>query len=199
MSAPRERPTATAGARTPDSPWQADDVWTNPATGFSIRVEETAAMTAGARLTVVATYAPYTSEPPAHYHPRQTEHFEVLGGRVRVRLDGAVRDLAAGDTLTIGAGRRHQMWNPQAEPASVRWVTEPALQTERWMGMLLALAGRGRTNAQGIPALPQLAVLLLAFRQEIRLCRPAPWLQALLLPPVALFGRLQGLNAERAA
>ncbi len=197
MSDHRDRPAAGARERAADSPWQVDDVWTNPVTQFSIRVEESAAATGGARLTLVATYAPYTPEPPAHYHPRQTEHFEVLAGRVRVRLDGAVRDLAAGDTLTINPGQRHQMWNPRAEPAGVRWVTEPALRTERWMGLLMALAQRGRTNAQGVPPLPQLALLLLAFRQEIRLDRPAPWLQALVLPPVAVLGRLQGLSAER--
>jgi len=42
------------------------------------------------RLEVVATYAPGGERPPAHRHPRQDEHFEVLTGTLRVELEGEV-------------------------------------------------------------------------------------------------------------
>lgn len=36
-------------------------------------------------LTVEAYFAPRGNRPPAHYHPRQDEHFEVLEGSLRVQ------------------------------------------------------------------------------------------------------------------
>src|SRR5436190_17047531 len=58
-------------------------------------------------LTVEAAYAPGGIRPPAHYHPRQDEHFEVLEGSLRVQVAGTERDLHAGDVLDIRRGRPH--------------------------------------------------------------------------------------------
>ena len=68
-------------------------------------------------------YAPGGRPPPAHYHPAQEEHFEVLEGALRVRLDGEERDLRQGETVDIPRGMKHQMWNPNDEPARVLWQT----------------------------------------------------------------------------
>jgi quercetin dioxygenase-like cupin family protein len=40
-------------------------------------------------LVVEAVYGPSSKKPPAHLHPEQDEHFEVLAGSIRARLDGA--------------------------------------------------------------------------------------------------------------
>jgi mannose-6-phosphate isomerase-like protein (cupin superfamily) len=173
------------------------DEWTNPVTRFAIRVEESAVSTGGARVRWLATYPPCTPPPPAHFHPQQTERFVIVSGRVRVRVGESERDLPPGTELEIAPRQVHQMWNPFAEPAAVRWETTPALRAERWMGLLIEFAQLGRTNARGVPPLPQLALLLRAHRDEFRLARPSPLVQAIVFGLAAAIGRLRGASGER--
>src|SRR2546430_5415135 len=83
-------------------------------------------------LEVEAVYGPGGSPPPAHLHPSQDEHFEVLAGQIRARVDGEDRTLSAGDTIDIPLGTKHQMWNASSEEARVLWQTRPAGRTEAW-------------------------------------------------------------------
>src|SRR4051812_1416394 len=79
-------------------------------------------------LELEATYDPGGSAPPAHFHPGQDEHFEVLSGSVRVRTsDAGERELAAGETIDVPRGTVHQFWNGGSETAVVRWQVRPAL------------------------------------------------------------------------
>jgi mannose-6-phosphate isomerase-like protein (cupin superfamily) len=87
-------------------------------------------------LEVEASYRAGGSPPPAHFHPAQDEHFEVLEGAMRVTVDGEELELATGAEIEIGRGQVHQMWNPGSEPARVRWVTAPAGRTEEWFRIL---------------------------------------------------------------
>src|SRR4051812_6005882 len=87
-------------------------------------------------LEVEAAYAPGGSAPPKHFHPTQAEHFEVRAGAVMTRVDGAERELHAGDTIDIPAGAVHQMWNAGAHEARVLWRTVPAGRTLEWFGVL---------------------------------------------------------------
>jgi mannose-6-phosphate isomerase-like protein (cupin superfamily) len=100
-------------------------------------------------LEVEAAYRPGGSPPAAHFHPAQDEHFEVLEGTMRVKVDGEERELAAGAEIEIGRGEVHQMWNPGSEQARVRWVTTPAGRTERWFRTLDGLFGDGGAIAEG--------------------------------------------------
>ena len=96
-----------------------------------------------------ASYRPGGSPLPAHLHPAQDERFEVLEGAVRVRVDGDEHELAEGDEIRIGRGQVHQMWNPGAEPARVRWVTTPGGRTEEWFRTLHGLLREGGDIADG--------------------------------------------------
>jgi mannose-6-phosphate isomerase-like protein (cupin superfamily) len=100
-------------------------------------------------LEVKASYRPGGSPPPAHFHPAQDEHFEVLEGAVRVRVDGEESDLPGGGEIEIGRGQVHQIWNPHEEPARVRWVTSPAGRTEQWFRVLDGLFREGGDVAEG--------------------------------------------------
>jgi len=105
---------------------------------------------------VEGVWGPGGSAPPSHLHPAQDERFEVLEGALRVRLDGAERDLAAGEVLEIPRGTVHAMWNPGGVPARARWQTRPALRTEEWFATVdrAQRAGpRGRIGLLG--ALPR--------------------------------------------
>jgi Cupin domain len=136
---------------------------------------------ASAMLVVEAAYAPGGSAPPAHYHPTQDEHFDVVEGVLRVEVAGVQRDLRAGDTLDIPRGTSHRMWNPFARPARARWETRPAGRTEDWFTALAALQGTDHVDATGRPKLLPFAALAHDFRDTFRLAaRPEPAVQTAL-------------------
>jgi mannose-6-phosphate isomerase-like protein (cupin superfamily) len=101
-------------------------------------------------LVVEALYSPGGSPPPAHLHPNQAEHFEVLEGSVTTFVDGRERVLHASDTLDIPARAVHQMWNPGSEPARVLWRTRPAGRTLEWFQVLDELQREGRVLRDGV-------------------------------------------------
>lgn len=166
-------------------------------TGMRLEVERSAAETHGASTTWIVTYPTGSAKPPLHFHPVQRERFTMLTGRMQLIHRDVERSFTTGETLDIMPGEPHAMWNAEGEPAIVRWTTSPALRTERWMGMLLALAAAGQTNAGGVPGLLQLAVLVRAHRDELRLCAPHSVVQNLVLIPASLLGRLRGLRPDQ--
>jgi mannose-6-phosphate isomerase-like protein (cupin superfamily) len=164
----------------------------NPVAGLTLRFMQTAADTDGALLEMEATYEPRSIEPPVHFHPRQEERFEILEGTMQAEIDGEPRELRTGDTLSVPAGTPHSMWNASEVAARTRWETRPALRTERFFETVSRLAREGKTNEKGVPNPLQLAVIATAFRDEVRTTKPPRALQAVLLPPLALIGRLRG-------
>ena len=71
---------------------------------------------------------------PEHFHPSLEEHWEVLEGSVRLKLDGTWRDLTAADgPLLVARGVRHELRNTQRQPGA------PALR------------GHARRRAGGVP------------------------------------------------
>jgi mannose-6-phosphate isomerase-like protein (cupin superfamily) len=148
-------------------------------------------------LEVEATYDSHGSPPPAHLHPAQDEHFEVLAGALRTRVDGRDRTLEPGQTLDVPRGVAHQMWNDGAEPARVRWTTSPAGRTLDWFRTLDAYQRSGRVGGNGMPGPLAFAVVLTEFRDVFRLATPvpAPLVQGA-LALLAPLGRLRGYEAR---
>lgn len=110
------------------------------------------------RVVVVSTWSPNGTPGPSHYHPEQTEHFEVLEGVLTVEQDGRSSErYEAGATLTVGSGVAHRMWNASDAPTQARWVVTPALGTlAMWRGV-----ARGGVRAK--------LTVLLRHRREFRL------------------------------
>ena len=145
-------------------------------------------------LEVEATYGPAGSPPPKHFHPAQDEHFEVLEGAIRVRVDGEERQLTPGDAIDIVRGSTHQMWNPGSEPARVSWRTTPAGRTERWFRAIDALHREGKVGRNGMPGPLAFGVMLSEYRDVFRLAGP-DWLLRPLLAGLAVLGRARGSAA----
>lgn len=122
-----------------------------------------------AELLLEAVYPPGSAPPPKHHHPDQDEHFEVLAGSIRVRVDEEERDLAAGEEIDIARRSVHQMWNPGSEPATVLWRTTPAGRTEEWFRALSALLGRAAAGGDDAPGPDAFADLLAEYRDTIRI------------------------------
>jgi quercetin dioxygenase-like cupin family protein len=138
-------------------------------------------------LEVEGRWAPGGEPPPAHYHPAQDEHFEILEGRLTARLDGEERELGPGDTLDIPRGTRHQMWNKGDAPARALWQTRPAGRTEDWFRAIDRLFEEGRVGKNGMPGPLAYGAYLSEFRDVFRL---AVGPQLLVRPLVAVLGVL---------
>jgi hypothetical protein len=52
--------------------------------------------TDGGLLRLELFVSPQASGPPEYVHPRQEEHFEVISGIIRVRVDGREKSIGAG-------------------------------------------------------------------------------------------------------
>ena len=118
---------------------------------------------------VEALYGPGGDPPPAHLHPSQDEHFEVLEGTLTVRLGGDERVLRAGESIDVPRGTPHQMWNADGQPARVAWRTAPALRTGDWYRTLDRLQREGRVGSNGMPGPLAFAAYLTEYADVFRL------------------------------
>lgn len=175
---------------------------TNPVTGMTLRILRSAEETGGELLEMEAAYPAGSAAPPAHFHPHQEERFVILEGSMRAVVGGVRRDLAAGETLVLPAGTSHAMWNPGPGQARVSWQVRPALRTQEFFAVVFALAARGGVNAQGVPGVLDLALLMPHFRPEIQVTSPPAWVQrglfGLLGPVARALGRCPELRSARA-
>lgn len=130
-------------------------------------------------LEVEVEYGPDGKPPPSHFHPAQSEHFEVLEGILRVRVDGEDRELRRGQTLDIPPGGVHQLWNAATMPCRVTWQTMPRGRTEEWFRALDAANVSAAPG--GRPSLVTFATLLTEYGDVMRLAaRPRPLVRMLL-------------------
>ena len=129
---------------------------------------KTAADTDGELLEMEATYEPSSMPPIPHFHPSQREHFEILEGTMHARIDGAERELRAGDELDVEAGTVHAMWNEGPEPARTLWQTRPALRTEEFFEQTAAVFREAQEQGRD-PDGEKLAEIVQTFSDEFRL------------------------------
>jgi mannose-6-phosphate isomerase-like protein (cupin superfamily) len=168
----------------------------NPITGQTLSFRRTTAETGGDLLEVESSWPPQSVEPVEHFHPHQSEHFEVLEGELHVEVDGEHRVLRAGDTLDVPARTRHAMSNRGPGRARALWQTRPALKTEAFFETIWGLAQDGKVNSKGVPNPLHLAVLLREYDDEFRVTKPPPAVQSVLFAVLAPIGRLLGYRGR---
>jgi quercetin dioxygenase-like cupin family protein len=168
------------------------DVLENRVTGHRYEVVHCAADTSGALLEMVTTFPPGVPEPPDHFHSGQVERFEVLDGRLELRVAGARRQLCAGDTVIVPAGTRHAMWTTATTSARVRWQTRPALRSADFFAATVKLASEGRIRPDGTPDIWDSALLLRAYRHEFQLGLLPPMVMGVVVALLAALARLLG-------
>lgn len=166
----------------------------NPVTGQSITFLQTRRDTNGTMLEMETTYAAGSQEPPAHYHPRQQEYFQILAGELTVQVHGVEKVLRAGDSLHISANVPHAMWNAGTTDTIVNWKVLPAMQTEYLLETITGLACDGKTNTMGMPSVAQAALMFSHFSREFRLTRPPYAVQWIVFKIIGGVARLRGLR-----
>ena len=169
----------------------------NPRTRQRMLFLQTGAETNGELLQIDCLSPAHQDKEPLHVHPRQEHQFTVLAGTLRFEIGGRQEDLRAGDpALRIAPATPHRFWNPGEVDARYLQEFRPALGIDGFFESLFALARDGKLNANGSPGLLQVALMVPAHGDEIRLTNP-PWPIVLgvsaVLAPIA---RLLGYTAE---
>lgn len=170
------------------------DVLYNSITGETLRFVETASDTDGERVVVDVHVEPSGFVASPHFHPYQTEVFEVVEGELTFKLGRDTVVASAGDAVTVEPGTAHRFWNATEEAARFRCTVTPALQFEQLIETMFALANDGKTNRYGMPSPLRLAVIAKHHFDDVRLPFPPVWVQRLGLLVGSPTGRLLGFR-----
>lgn len=154
--------------------------------------------TNGKLLEMEAVYNANSPRPPLHYHPYQEEQFRVLQGTFRVKVGETEDTYETGDEFTVPPNTPHWMHNVSDEEGRLRWQIRPAMKSQDFFATMWGLAADGKTNADGVPSLLQLAVILREYSDEFRASSPPFIVQRLLFAGLALIGRRRGYRARYA-
>jgi quercetin dioxygenase-like cupin family protein len=164
----------------------------NETTGETVTFLETAAQTGGAYTLIEVEVAPGGGVPMAHVHPKQTETFEVVSGRLSMRSGGDTLVAGPGDVVHVHPGRVHRFWNETAYPVRFRCKVEPALEFERFIETMFALGADGKLNGRGMPNPLRLAAIANAHFADTRAPYIPAWVQKAGLASGALLAKALG-------
>jgi mannose-6-phosphate isomerase-like protein (cupin superfamily) len=170
----------------------AGDTIENPITGERIVFNKTSAETNGEAVEIEVYVRPGGVVAAAHVHPYQTERFEVISGRIGMKLGRRKLEAGPNDIVVIEPGTPHKFWNAGDEELRFVTVIRPALQFERLLETMFGLAADGKTNRKGMPNPLRLAVIAREHFDDVRLPFPPVWMQRAGLALGAPVGRLAG-------
>jgi len=170
----------------------AGDTIENPITGERIVFNKTSAETNGEAVEIEVYVRPGGVVAAAHVHPYQTERFEVISGRIGMKLGRRKLEAGPNDIVVIEPGTPHKFWNAGDEELRFVTVIKPALQFERLLETMFGLAADGKTNRKGMPNPLRLAVIAREHFDDVRLPFPPVWMQRAGLALGAPAGRLAG-------
>ena len=136
---------------------------------------------------------PHSPSPPVHVHDNVEDSFEIVEGRLDVKLDGTWRTYGPGERAAAAPGHRHTLRNSHDEP--VRFINRhrPAADNEGFFRDMASLTSTGRMGA-GIPHSPRqaiyVAMLFKAHPTAIRTSR----LQRFAFASLSGLGRMLGMS-----
>lgn len=134
---------------------------------------------------------------PEHFHPSLEEHWEVLVGTARVKLDGTWRDLVPEDgRVLVAAGVRHELANSSGRQVQLQTEVIPAGRLQEFLTESARGARAGLYDRRNLPTSMRgalwIADLAGRFMDETVMCSPPPAVQRILLTLVGRMRRLFG-------
>ncbi len=169
-------------------------VLVNPETGDHFEFLETSADTDGKRVVIRSTVNTKGQLVPNHFHALQNETFFIESGTLTVRLDGALREVRVGESITLHKNIPHNHFNLADEPVVYMHTTEPALDFEFFIQNLVGLAADGKMPG-GKSSLAQQLTTLSGMESKAFLADIPMGPQKLLLAVVPPVARLFGVKA----
>jgi mannose-6-phosphate isomerase-like protein (cupin superfamily) len=175
------------------------DVYTNPVTGERCVVRAVDEEADPARVLVDLHVSAGWRVAGAHVHPSFSERFEVLAGRVGLRVGDEQGVGGPGTVRDVPPGTVHDWWNAGEDEAhvlvEVRGPIEVLRRFDEMIVTLFGLAHEGRVGRNGMPGLLQTALLADEFSDVIRFVRPPFAVQRALFKIVAPIARRTGRRA----
>jgi quercetin dioxygenase-like cupin family protein len=160
--------------------------------------ERTAGENGGEVLRVELWIDPGGSAGP-HLHPTIEERFEVLAGRPSFLSGRNWREAAPGETVVVPPGTRHAFRNRGDEVAHVIAEARPPLQLQEFLEDVAGLSRAGKIMRPGLPkgigGLLAGAVLAEHYRETVVLLVPPPFVQRVVMGPLARLGERRGYRA----
>jgi quercetin dioxygenase-like cupin family protein len=170
----------------------AGETITHPISGEQITFIRTSADTDGA-LAELEFFLPAGMTPcPEHVHPKSTERVTAHSGQVRAMIDGRLHTVAEGESLEVAPGTWHT-WVPVGEVRMTATFT-PALGMDDFLIDLFAIAEAGEVDAQGVPHLLPLMVLLDDYPDACYLREPSAGPRKETIRTLACSGRMHGFG-----
>jgi quercetin dioxygenase-like cupin family protein len=138
-----------------------------------------------------------------HVHPFMEERFTVLAGRPEVLCGRTWRTVAPGESALVPPHTRHAFRNRGAETAHLRVEVRHPEGLQGFLEDVAALSRGGHITRLGIPrtvtGLLAVAVIARYYRPTSILLFPPPFVQKLLLDPLAGIGARRGFEPGRFA
>jgi mannose-6-phosphate isomerase-like protein (cupin superfamily) len=175
--------------------FRAGDTIENPITGERLTFIKTASDTDGEVTVVEVTVRPDGFVAAAHVHPKQTEIFRVVSGRMGAKLGRKKLEAGPGEVLTIEPGVAHKFWNVGEEDLVFVAEVRPSLEWESLIETMFSLAADGKTSKKGMPNPFRLAVIANAHFDVVQLPVIPAWMQKTALAMGAPLGKALGYTA----
>jgi quercetin dioxygenase-like cupin family protein len=137
---------------------------------------------------------------PQHVHRDQEESFEVISGKLGIRVGGRALILKPGQSAVGPPNVPHEWWNPN-EDEEARFLVRlrPGLGVETMLQTVLYLSRDGKTIGGMIPRNPlQLAVILREVHGWVYFTGVPKSVRKAIYPPVELLASVGTLLGYRA-
>jgi mannose-6-phosphate isomerase-like protein (cupin superfamily) len=141
----------------------------NPVTGEVLIFHKTSQDTGGEFVLVETILRPGATVAAAHSHPYQSESFNVLEGRVGMKVGREQLELGPGDGVTVLPRTAHKFWNAGDGRARFTCEVRPAGAFEQLIETMFSLAADGKTSKKGMPNPLRLAVIARHHFDDVRL------------------------------
>jgi len=139
---------------------QTNQVIENPVIGDKLKFLVTAEDSQGELLKIEIRTKSGAKGTPNHYHPQQTEAFEVIQGKLGIFDNGKTVLLKAGEKYTIEPNSLHRWWPEGDNDLLIHVEVKPAMKTEYFLETMYALAKQGKVNKEALPGPLQFAAIL---------------------------------------
>jgi mannose-6-phosphate isomerase-like protein (cupin superfamily) len=149
--------------------------------------------TDGEVLEVNGWLGPHQPSPPVHVHDNVEDSFEIVEGRLDVKLDGTWHTYGPGERAAAAPGHRHTLRNSHNEP--VRFINRhrPAADNEGFFRDMASPASTGRMGA-GVPHSPRQAIYAaMLFRAHPTAIRTS-LVQRFAFATLSSLGRVLGMS-----
>ena len=151
---------------------KAGDIFENPISG-EWAVVRVGTEDSGGDLVITDLYVSPGGRVAAEYiYPVINEWFTPVSGRVGFRVNRQESVAEIGQRLHVSPGTAHDWWNAGDEEAHVVVEVSPAARFEEAISTTFGLARDGKTNANGLPNLLQLALPSREFEDVLYFTNP---------------------------